>query len=99
MTLGLWALALLTGVQAAEIGRQKRVGLGAEQPNRIQAEMLAHVQLSIREISRFLWRLVGAVGPTLAAGWAWLPWRRQHQAEAMTAHYKRRGSAPPKLQL
>jgi len=45
---------------------------------------------SIPEIRHLLTRLSVKAIPDLAFVWDWSRWRRQHQAEAAKAHYRKR---------
>jgi hypothetical protein len=50
---------------------------------------------SISEIRHLLSRLVfNAVVPKHGFVWAWSRWRRQHQAAAANAHYRKRSIEP-----
>jgi hypothetical protein len=57
------------------------------------------VPLSVAEIRRLFFRLVGKQPLSFAYYLAWSCWRRAHQALARLYHYKRRSALASHLQL
>ncbi len=57
------------------------------------------VPLSLAEIRRLFFHLVGELSRSFAYRLAWSCWRRTHQAGARLCHYKRRYALADHLQL
>jgi SRSO17 transposase len=73
----------------------------ANDPVQTQAfsDLPVMVPLSVAEIRRLFFRLVGKSSLSFAYYLAWSCWRRAHQALARLCHYKRRSALTPHLQL
>jgi hypothetical protein len=63
------------------------------------SDLLVMVPLSVTEIRRLFFRLVGILSRSFAYHLAWSFWRRAHQALARLCHYKRRNALASYLQL
>jgi len=68
---------------------------GGRRGTRRGGAALALLPLTVPEVRRLLWQLVGAnpVNPAVVLHWS--HWRRRHQARAKRCHYRYRGATPP----
>jgi len=109
VTLSMLAMAFLTvlraneGEDAPETSAQthQMPEPGANDPAQTQAssDLPVMVPLSVAEIRRLFFRLVGKSSLSFAYHLAWSCWRRAHQALARLCHYKRRSALTTHLQL
>jgi len=109
VTLSMLAMAFLTvlraneGEDAPETSAQthQMPEPGANDPAQTQAssDLPVMVPLSVAEIRRLFFRLVGKSSLSFAYHLAWSCWRRAHQALARVCHYKRRSALTTHLQL
>jgi hypothetical protein len=65
----------------------------------LSSDLPVMVPLSVAEIRRLFFRLVGNQSLPFAYHLAWSFWRRPHLALARLCHYKRRSALPSHLQL
>ncbi|HVB22885.1 MAG TPA: hypothetical protein VNG51_13160 [Ktedonobacteraceae bacterium] len=65
----------------------------------VSSDLPVMVPLSVAEIRRLFFRLVGKSPRSFAYHLAWSFWRRTHQALARLCHYKRRSTLASHLQL
>lgn len=65
----------------------------------VSSNLPVMVSLSVAEIRRLFFRLVGKQSLPFAYRLAWSFWRRAHQALARLCHYKRRCAISSHLQL
>ena len=86
ITLAMLALAYL----AASARRQS----GGTDPLDLAADLLP---LTLPEVRRLLWALVGAQPPRPSAALHWSTWRRRHQQRARRAHWRARTTRKSRL--
>ena len=79
VTLAMLALAYLATVRKAAAGGVDPIDLAADL-----------LPLTIPEVRRLLWALVGAQPPKPTVALRWSTWRRRHQQRARRAHWHRR---------
>jgi len=109
ITLSMLAMAFLAALQVNEgedtLETPERTPqmpeLRANDPAQIQtfSDLPVMVPLSVVEIRRLFFRLVGKSSLSFAYYLAWSCWRRAHQALARLCHYKRRSALITHLQL
>lgn len=109
VTLSMLAIAFLTILRANEgenapekpeqTPQMPEPGANDSAQTQVSSDLPVMVPLSVAEIRRLFFRLVGKSSLSFAYHLAWSCWRRAHQALARLYHYKRRSALTTHLQL